>query len=186
VREAKQKADLVVFTIHAHESPTGMDDDTPAPPDFLIKLFHDAVDAGADEIIGGGPHSLRGVEIYKGRPILYGMGLFLLRPEIMAMQETVFRKFPDIGIEAEPERSSSPPIWYDGVVAVTDFDAGRAKLVRLYPIDLANSTEAGRRGVPHLAEQEKARRILGTLQKESAQFGTKISIEDSVGVILIP
>ena len=33
VRDAKAQADLVVFTIHAHESPTGMDDDTPPPPD---------------------------------------------------------------------------------------------------------------------------------------------------------
>jgi hypothetical protein len=74
VREAKRHADLVVFTIHAHESATGLDDDTPAPPDFLVKLFHEAVDAGADEILGGGPHSLRGIEIYKGRPVFYGMG----------------------------------------------------------------------------------------------------------------
>jgi hypothetical protein len=59
VRDAKQEADLVVFTIHAHESPTGLDDDTPEPPDFLVKLFHNAVDAGADVILGGGPHSLR-------------------------------------------------------------------------------------------------------------------------------
>ena len=28
VREAKAAADLVVFTIHAHESPTGLDDDS--------------------------------------------------------------------------------------------------------------------------------------------------------------
>src|SRR5205085_741119 len=73
---------LVVFTIHAHESPTGMDDDTPEPPDFLIKLFHSAVDAGADVIMGGGPHSLRGVEIYKGQPVFYGMGVFFIKGEI--------------------------------------------------------------------------------------------------------
>ena len=55
VREAKDNADVVVFTIHAHESTTGVDDDTPPPPDFLIRLFHDAVDVGADVILGGGP-----------------------------------------------------------------------------------------------------------------------------------
>jgi poly-gamma-glutamate capsule biosynthesis protein CapA/YwtB (metallophosphatase superfamily) len=96
VREAKAAADLVVFTIHAHESPTGLDDDTPAPPDFLLKLFHQCVDAGADVIQGGGPHSLRGIEIYKGKPILYGMGLFMLKAQIKAMQETVLRMWPDL------------------------------------------------------------------------------------------
>src|SRR3546814_7376969 len=69
VRDAKQASDLTIFTIHAHESPTGMDDDTPAPPNFLKTLFHDVVDAAADVVVGGGPHSLRGTEIYKGKPI---------------------------------------------------------------------------------------------------------------------
>jgi poly-gamma-glutamate synthesis protein (capsule biosynthesis protein) len=194
VREAKQKADLVVFTIHAHESPTGMDDDTPTPPDFLIKLFHDAVDAGADEIIGGGPHSLRGVEIYKGRPILYGMGAFFINGEIKALQETAFQVFPDASGHAPPpklpERSvrpgGNPASWYDGVVAITDFDDGNAKTMRLYPLDLGNTYDRSRRGIPHLADLANARRILADLQADSAQFGTNISIEGSVGVIRIP
>jgi poly-gamma-glutamate capsule biosynthesis protein CapA/YwtB (metallophosphatase superfamily) len=194
VREAKQAADLVVFTIHGHESPTGLDDDTPEPPDFLIKLFHDAVDAGADVILGGGPHSLRGVEIYKGRPVFYGMGAFFIRGEIKALQETALRVFPDASGRAPaprpPERSvrpgGNPASWYDGVVAVTDFDGGKAKTVRLYPLDLGNTYEPSRRGVPYLADPVNARRILASLQKDSAQFGTEISIEGSVGVIRIP
>src|SRR3546814_3325682 len=76
VRDAKQASDLTIFTIHAHESPTGMDDDTPAPPNFLKTLFPDVVDAGADVVVGGGPHSLRGIELYKGKPIFYGIGVF--------------------------------------------------------------------------------------------------------------
>src|SRR3546814_12731733 len=95
VRDAKQASDLTIFTIHAHESPTGMDDDTPAPPNFLKTLFHDVVDAGADVVVGGGPHSLRGIEIYKGKPIFYGIGVFFIRGEIKAMQEEASRVFPD-------------------------------------------------------------------------------------------
>ena len=194
VRDAKQAADLVVFTIHAHESPTGMDDDTPEPPDFLIRLFHDAVDAGADVILGGGPHSLRGVEIYKGRPVFYGMGVFFIKGEIKALQETMFRVFPDANgrppAPKPPERSvragGNPASWYDGIVAATDFDNAKAKTVRLYPLDVGNTYEPSRRGIPHLADAANARRILEALQKDSAQFGTKIAIEDSVGVIRIP
>jgi poly-gamma-glutamate synthesis protein (capsule biosynthesis protein) len=171
-----------------------MDDDTPTPPDFLIKLFHDAVDAGADEIIGGGPHSLRGVEIYKGRPILYGMGAFFINGEIKALQETAFQVFPDASGHAPPpklpERSvrpgGNPASWYDGVVAITDFDDGNAKTMRLYPLDLGNTYDRSRRGIPHLADLANARRILADLQADSAQFGTNISIEGSVGVIRIP
>ena len=194
VREAKAASDLAVFTIHAHESTTGMDDDTPPPPDFLVKLFHDCVDAGADVILGGGPHSLRGIEIYKGKPILYGMGVFFIKGEIKALQETAFRVFPDSTGHAPPPRPAersvraggNPASWYDGVVAVTDFEDGKAKTVRLYPLDVGNTYEPARRGNPHLADPETARRILSNLQRDSAPFGTKIAIEGSVGVIRIP
>lgn len=194
VRDAKQQADLVVFTIHAHESPTGMDDDTPEPPNFLVTLFHNAVDAGADVILGGGPHSLRGVEIYKGRPVFYGMGVFFIKGEIKALEETMFHVFPDANGRAPApkpaERSvragGNPASWYDGVVARIDFENAKAKTVRLYPLDVGNTYEPARRGVPHLADAETARRILEALQKDSAQFGTRISIEGSVGVVRIP
>ena len=63
---------------------------------------------------------------------------------------------------------------------------GKAKTVRLYPLDVGNTYEPSRRGIPHLADAANARRILEALQKDSAQFGTKISIEGSVGVISIP
>src|SRR3546814_6145516 len=91
VRDAKQASDLTIFTIHAHESPTGMDDDTPAPPNFLKTLFHDVVDAGADVVVGGGPHSLRGIEINKGKPIFYGIGVLFIRGERKTMQEAECR-----------------------------------------------------------------------------------------------
>jgi poly-gamma-glutamate capsule biosynthesis protein CapA/YwtB (metallophosphatase superfamily) len=192
VREAKQEADLVVYTIHAHESPTGLDDDTPEPPDFLVKLFHQCVDAGADVIIGGGPHSLRGIEIYKGKPVLYGMGLFMLKAQIKAMQETVFRMWPDIdggppkAKEGGSSSSGTPPRWLEGVIAVVDYDAkGREKQVRLYPIDLTGGGDRALRGLPRLAEGEVATRILTDLQKDSAPFGTRIAIQDGQGLIRI-
>ena len=194
VREAKDNADVVVFTIHAHESPTGVDDDNPEPPEFLVKLFHDAVDAGADVILGGGPHSLRGLEIYKGKVVLYGMGVFFINGEIKALQESALRVFPDATGHAPPpkpeERSvragGNPASWYDGIVAVTEFDGPKTKAVRLYPLDLGNTYDRTRRGIPHFADPANAQRILANLQRDSGSFGTKIEIEGNVGVIRIP
>ncbi len=199
VRDAKAASDLTVFTIHAHESTTGMDDDTPSPPDFLIKLFHDCVDAGADVILGGGPHSLRGIEIYKGKPILYGMGVFFISADVKMLQESAFRVFPDStghapapppptpGVSPRAVRAGgNPASWYDGIVAVTDFENGAVKTVRLYPLDVGNTNDVTRRGIPHLADAQTAQRILTNLQNYSAPFGTQIVIEGSVGVLRIP
>ncbi len=35
------------------------------------------IDAGADAVVGHGPHVLRGVEFYQGRPIFYSLGNFM-------------------------------------------------------------------------------------------------------------
>jgi poly-gamma-glutamate capsule biosynthesis protein CapA/YwtB (metallophosphatase superfamily) len=194
IRDARQQADLIVFTIHAHQSSTGDDDDTPPPPDFLVRLFHDAVDAGADVIMGGGPHSLRGVEIYKGRPILYGLGAFFINGDVEMTQESALRVFPDASGHAPPpdppqrsvRKGGNPASWYDGVVAVTEFERGQARRVLLYPLDLGNTYDRKRRGIPHLATAADAQRILKNLESDSAQFGTRIVTRDSVGIIDIP
>ena len=42
----------------------------------LRKFTHALIDAGADVVLGHGPHLLRGMEIYKGRLIAYSLGNF--------------------------------------------------------------------------------------------------------------
>jgi hypothetical protein len=49
---------------------------TPEPQQ--VKLAHTAIDAGADLVIGGHAHWPKGIEMYEGKPIFYGVGNFLL------------------------------------------------------------------------------------------------------------
>ncbi len=65
-----QGAELIVACFH-----WGMEnDDTPDPDQ--IELAHAAIDAGAHLVIGHHPHVLQGVEVYKGRYIVYSLGNF--------------------------------------------------------------------------------------------------------------
>ncbi|HEV7393750.1 MAG TPA: CapA family protein [Burkholderiales bacterium] len=43
---------------------------------YMSEIAHAAIDAGADVVIGHGPHYSLPVEVYKGRPIFYGLGSF--------------------------------------------------------------------------------------------------------------
>jgi poly-gamma-glutamate capsule biosynthesis protein CapA/YwtB (metallophosphatase superfamily) len=43
---------------------------------YMTEIAHAAIDSGADVVIGHGPHFVLPVEIYKGKPIFYGMGNF--------------------------------------------------------------------------------------------------------------
>jgi poly-gamma-glutamate synthesis protein (capsule biosynthesis protein) len=42
----------------------------------MSDIAHAAIDAGADLVIGHGPHYSLPVEVYKGKPIFYGLGAF--------------------------------------------------------------------------------------------------------------
>ncbi len=43
---------------------------------YMTEIAHAAIDSGADIVMGHGAHSIQPFEIYKGRPIIYGMGNF--------------------------------------------------------------------------------------------------------------
>jgi len=43
---------------------------------YMTEIAHRAIDAGADLVIGHGPHFSLAIEMYKGKPIFYGLGSF--------------------------------------------------------------------------------------------------------------
>ncbi len=49
------------------------------PLQYMTEIGHAAIDAGADVVIGHGPHHSLPVELYKGRPIYYGLGNFCFK-----------------------------------------------------------------------------------------------------------
>ena len=65
VSNASRLADHVVVSLHAHESGQGRTN----PADFIVEFAHAMIDAGASVVTGHGPHVLRGIEIYRGKPV---------------------------------------------------------------------------------------------------------------------
>ena len=84
VRRAARHADVVVVTMHAGAEGSNRGHVRPGTELYLgenrgnpIAFAHAVVDAGADLVIGHGPHVLRGLEWYRGRLIAYSLGNFL-------------------------------------------------------------------------------------------------------------
>jgi len=44
--------------------------------DYQVEIAHAAIEAGADVVMGHGPHYPCAVEMYRGKPIFYGLGSF--------------------------------------------------------------------------------------------------------------
>ncbi len=71
IREARKNADAVIVT--PHWGPNWATEPTPQRRAVARRL----IEAGADIILGHSSHVFNGMEIYKGRPIVYDMGSFL-------------------------------------------------------------------------------------------------------------
>lgn len=83
VRAAAQEADVVVVTMHAGAEGTGATRTSPGPERAFGENRGDprafaraVIDAGADLVLGAGPHVLRGMERYRDRLIAYSLGNF--------------------------------------------------------------------------------------------------------------
>ncbi len=84
VRDADTWADLVVVSFHGgaegpkHRRVPGQVEIAWGERRGDVKAFaRAAVDAGADLVLGHGPHVLRAVEVYRGRLIAYSLGNFI-------------------------------------------------------------------------------------------------------------
>lgn len=190
IKNGKEYADFMIATIHAHQGDSILQSFLfeDHPPDFLVELAHKAIDNGADAFVGHGPHVLRGIEIYKGRPIFYDLGEFFREWDWscdcnfspngdVTQAENVVR-----GLEA---RGVVEPINYESAIAVSRFDKAQLQEIRVYPIWGRQDGPLSRRGLPMTAPPQIAQRILQRLQKLSEPLGTKIAIEGNVGVIRV-
>jgi poly-gamma-glutamate capsule biosynthesis protein CapA/YwtB (metallophosphatase superfamily) len=68
LRALRTRADIVVASHH-----WGLFEDV---LDYQVEIAHAAIDAGADVVMGHGPHYACAVEMYQGKPIFYGLGSF--------------------------------------------------------------------------------------------------------------
>ncbi len=68
IRAAREQADIIIASCH-----WGLGEEV---LDYMVEIAHAAIEAGADIVIGHGPHYSLPVGVYRGRPIFYGLGSF--------------------------------------------------------------------------------------------------------------
>ena len=191
IREARRQAELVVVSVHSHEPSNESDE----PAEFLRQFAHDVVDAGAQLIVGHGPHRIRGVEIYKGAPIFYSLGNFIYRTNGLdfraADQFDAGGNLYTAAIGAAPDATSSfsqleQEWWWEGVLVVATSERGALSGVKLYPVGLKGADQAAARGLPQLATGAEAETILRRFSMLSKRLGTDLGEAASRGVLDLP
>jgi poly-gamma-glutamate synthesis protein (capsule biosynthesis protein) len=193
IREGKKHCNFLLATIHTHEPGNW----SQQPPDFLIDLAHQSIDAGADEFAGHGPHQLRGIEIYKGKPIFYSLGNFIFENETMQFQPA--ESFDSLNLPSDATAADyfdarshndtrgfpvEKAVW-ESVIAQVSFNADHSLgSITLIPISLGFQESRSERGRPRLAYGDQAKQLIDTVAKLSAPYGTNVVFSAGHGTVV--
>jgi poly-gamma-glutamate synthesis protein (capsule biosynthesis protein) len=203
ITDAKRLSDYVLFTLHDHyaslESIEGYEKRHFAT-EPIEKFARECIDTGADIFTSHGTHVLRGVEIYKEKPIFYGLGNFVFQSTLISKQPSDLFERYGLGIEDSTadlyEKREEPPRhffdkseYWESILANMTFKDHKLIDLKLYPLTLDYDTEKPLRkqrtkaGVPRLAQGEKAKKIINDLRKISAKYKTEITLENDIGIV---
>ena len=200
IKDAERQADIVLCTHHGHQD-DGCDRHIPAK--FIETFARACIDAGAHAFLGHGPHVLRGIEIYKSKPILYSLGNFIFQSEaIKRLGQDYYNRY-NLGIDATPAdaydvaedrgkinwkgwagHALEAPEW-DSLAAEITFNGRKLVDLRLHPATLGFGLPryAPERGRPMRATLEDSERIIDLITRYSKPCNTKIELDKGVGIV---
>ena len=183
IYEAKLQADYIMVSVHSHELVGDREENV---PDFLREFAHNCIDAGANAIVGHGPHLLRPIEVYKDSPIFYSLGDFVLQlysvafaPEdfyarygltskatIHELLKTRSKNFQIGLMEDDRMLTTVIPYW--------ETEGTKLKKLILMPVKLMKEGNKSQIGLPRRTTGEEIASYLGNM---SLPYGTTITVE---------
>lgn len=204
IDEAKKMADLVIVAHHYNIADGKRREKVPM---FVREFAHAAIDAGADIYVAHGWHWTLGIEIYKGKPIIYGTGNFFAQSEFI--RRVPYDSYESWGHDMDrlptlnpadhplhPGLDTHNEAWWASALMSLEMKDGKFVSMTLHPVEMGRTAREGTitrqtgqgehaltDGRPLLATGETAERALGRIQRLSKNFGTEVTIENGVGVI---
>ena len=150
IKTAKAQADVVIVSMH-----WGIQTETDQITRRQKMYAHRFIDSGADAVIGQQLHKLHGIEIYKGKPIIYSLGDFIYG---------TYAKLLPVGF-------------------IPRFIFSSNKLLRLELIPLSTSDARKNSYFPVVVNGQAAQDAIATLNKLSQGLGAKIRMDGDIGII---
>lgn len=194
VEEARGLATVVAVSIHAHEQGATKED----PAEFLVTAARHLIEAGADLVIGHGPHLLRGLELHRGKPIFYSLGNLIGQNELV-------QKIPADGYErfradlsltpgavyqqrTDGDRGGFPSDhrYWESILPILRYEEGALAAIDIHPVSLGFGEARYLRGRPRLAVGDEAEALLRRFAALSEPFGTRMEVNaDGASVTLV-
>lgn len=147
VQDVKQPSDIVVASLHWG---TNWGYDVPRPHRTFARRLID--EAGIDVLHGHSSHHVKGIEVYRGKLMLYGCGDFLNDYE---------------GISGYAEYRGDLSLMY---VATVEPSTGNLVSLRMIPMQVKHFRE-------NRASREDTEWLRNILCREGKRFGTRVTVE---------
>lgn len=146
LKQVRSQADFVV--VSAHIGPNW------GPPSVAMRLFaHQIIDLGADLYWGHSNHAPQGIELYKGKAILYSTGDFI----------------DDYAVDAAERNDLS-------FLFMVELERGRIVRILLHPVCIEDL-------YVRLAKDQEIIFLHRTMQAKCASLGSKMLFRDGVGTV---
>lgn len=190
IEEAKRRSDICIVSLHAHESKY----ERQYPADFIGEFARVAIDHGADVVVCHGPHLLRGIEIYEGKPIFYSLGNFIgmndLVEKLPAGSYDRFGLSSDLlpsevfDMRSEGGKKGFPGLddFWITVIPVVKFDGDDVVEIELHAVRM-NNESVQHRGKPYLVYGDEAQYVIEHVAGLSDELGTEIVMRGDVGIV---
>ena len=193
---ARKSADVVVVLAHSH---TMRHKNVEEPAPYFVEFCRKAVDAGADAVIGGGTHQLKGIELRNGRPIFYSLGDFVFQNNVVPLVPPDFCEQYGVPLDSDAKtafnaRSKGGKVGlhafrenFLSVVPRLSFEKGALVKIEMLPIELHWMKDWSVNGLPRTADGEASGVILAALKRTSAEFGTQFTLRtDGIIEVALP
>jgi poly-gamma-glutamate synthesis protein (capsule biosynthesis protein) len=147
IEKLRGKVDYIILILH------GLIENSHLTHAAGRRLYKQFIDDGADIIFGAHPHVTRGIEIYKGHPIIYCSGNFIF--------------------------GHNHQYWGDNYLV--RFFVTKKKINKLEVLPIAGKGQD--MSQPYLLKQERAQSLLSKVKYLSKKLGTTLQIKKNIGII---
>lgn len=189
--EAKLFSDYIVVSIHSHQVGGVAKEE---PSQFLKEFAHFCIDKGADAVVGHGPHLLRPIEIYEGKPIFYSLGDFVIQNENIPFLPEDYYRTQDLTSDdtmrqvfTNRSRNFTRGLQtdrraFETVLPRWEVEDGKLIKLELLALEMSQKNSRSTGGIPVPAKDD---RILRYLAAMSEPYGTKMEITGNTATVLL-
>lgn len=184
IKDALLVCDYCMVMVHSHEVKAERQDQA----DYFMEEFSRAcIDAGACAILGGGTHQLKGIELYKGKPIFYSLGNFIFQNEYAGLLPADYMEKHGLpmntpaatAIEARSASATGVGMHslkdnFRSVIPYFEMEDDTCKKILLKPIELGLEGPTYFRNLPHPAKGKIADEIFEYLIEANQPYHTKM------------